>query len=127
MDGAAVESGHQSAGLFLRLDYQDDRVDLVQLQASAGDATGDGRFDSTDLIQVFRLGQYEDGIDDNSDWTSGDWDGDQEFSTSDLVWAFRNSPYLIDSAVALTVPEAKTPFLFIPLLVCLFAGIRRRR
>ena len=58
-----------------------------------GDANLDGEFNSNDLVQVFALGQYEDEVDANSNWSSGDWNADGEFTTSDLVAAFRDSGY----------------------------------
>ncbi|MCA9170267.1 MAG: cadherin-like domain-containing protein [Planctomycetales bacterium] len=59
----------------------------------AGDANGDGIFDSSDLIQVFAFGQYEDTLLGNSNWSSGDWNGDLEFDTADLVLAFQTGSY----------------------------------
>ena len=55
----------------------------------AGDANGDGVFDSSDLVLVFQQAEYEDGIAGNSTWEDGDWNGDGEFDTSDLVAAFK--------------------------------------
>ena len=37
-----------------------------------GDSNRDGFFDSTDLVQVFQAGEYEDGIPLNSTWETGD-------------------------------------------------------
>ena len=54
-----------------------------------GDVNFDGIFDSSDLVSIFQQGQYEDGFDSNSSWSSGDWNCDGEFDTSDLVTAFR--------------------------------------
>jgi hypothetical protein len=53
-----------------------------------GDSNLDGEFNTRDLVAVFTTNQYEDGIEDNSTWSTGDWDGDRDFSTSDLVLAF---------------------------------------
>jgi hypothetical protein len=58
-----------------------------------GDSNLDGRFDSTDLIQIFQAGQFEDGIPGNSRWAAGDWNGDGDFTTSDLVFAFQQGSY----------------------------------
>jgi uncharacterized protein YjbI with pentapeptide repeats len=58
-----------------------------------GDANLDGEFNSTDLIQVFQAGQYEDSFEDNSSWATGDWDADGDFTTSDLVAAFQDGGY----------------------------------
>ena len=58
-----------------------------------GDANGDGRFDSQDLLQVFQAGEYEDGVPGNSTWEEGDWTGDGEFDSADLLAAFRAGGY----------------------------------
>ncbi len=64
------------------------------LDTLSGDANLDGRFDSTDLVQIFVAGQYEDTVVGNSSWATGDWNGDGEFSSSDLVAAFQAGGYL---------------------------------
>ena len=64
-----------------------------------GDANGDGVFDSSDLVQVFRAGEYEDDVVGNSTFEEGDWDGDQDFTTSDLVLAFRLGMYVAEARV----------------------------
>jgi hypothetical protein len=58
-----------------------------------GDANLDGQFSSSDLVQVFTLGQYEDSVAGNSTWRSGDWNGDGDFGSSDLVVAFQDGGY----------------------------------
>ncbi len=58
-----------------------------------GDANGDGVFNSTDLILAFGAGEYEDGIDRNSNWEEGDWNGDGEFDSTDLIYAFQQGTY----------------------------------
>lgn len=70
------------------------------LDTTYGDANLDGRFDSSDLIQVFAAGQYEDAIAGNSDWSTGDWNCDGEFDTSDLVVAFAAGGYELAARVA---------------------------
>ena len=79
-NGQPFESGHQAEGQFRFLDYQADGLQLLTCHALPGDASGDCRFDVTDLVQVLQFGQYEDGIEQNSDWTQGDWNGDREFT-----------------------------------------------
>ena len=37
-----------------------------------GDANRDGLFTSSDMVQVFHRGEYEDDIEDNSTWMDGD-------------------------------------------------------
>ncbi|MCA9171391.1 MAG: hypothetical protein KDB23_27165, partial [Planctomycetales bacterium] len=58
-----------------------------------GDANLDGVFNSTDLIQIFRYGQYEDDIPNNSGWAQGDFDCDGDFTTGDLVKAMQSGAY----------------------------------
>ena len=60
---------------------------------SIGDANGDGRFDSSDLVRVFQTGTYDDDVTRNSDFETGDWNGDGEFDSSDLVAAFKTGTY----------------------------------
>ena len=59
-----------------------------------GDSNGDGVFDSSDLVAVFAVGEYEDGIPGNSTFEEGDWDGDGDFTTADLVLAFQDGSYV---------------------------------
>ena len=58
-----------------------------------GDSNGDGIFNSSDLVTIFQAGEYEDGIDDNSDFNEGDWNGDGDFDSSDLIFAFQLGDY----------------------------------
>ncbi len=58
----------------------------------AGDANGDGIFDSSDLVQVFRAGLYDTNL--PADWASGDWNSDGVFDSGDLVLAFQQGNYL---------------------------------
>ena len=63
------------------------------LATSEGDANADGSFNSTDLIQVFQRGEYEDDLENNSVWSDGDWNCDGEFDSADLVAAFQLGSY----------------------------------
>lgn len=101
----------RAAELDVRIDFNQDgklndsdRVWFVHnlLETSLGDANLDGQFDSGDLVQVFRVGEYEDAIEMNSTWPDGDWDGDGDFTTSDLVAAFNDGGYQLSAAA---VPE----------------------
>jgi hypothetical protein len=58
-----------------------------------GDVNFDGVFDSADLVQVFQIGKYEDGIDNNSSYEEGDWNGDGDFDSKDLVEVFQSGLY----------------------------------
>ena len=66
----------------------------LDIGTTAGDVNLDGIFNSTDLIQVFQAGEYEDGIAANSTWAEGDWNCDQEFNTTDLIGAFQSGAYV---------------------------------
>ncbi len=58
-----------------------------------GDADLNGAFDSSDFVQVFVEGKYEDDVAGNATWSSGDWDGDGDFTSSDFVIAFQDGGY----------------------------------
>jgi hypothetical protein len=95
---AAIRDGNRDSKYDLNNDNVVDRRDveaLVEriLNTFFGDANLDGVFDSSDFVQVFQRGEYEDGVEDNSGWADGDWDGDGEFGTSDLVLAFQKGGY----------------------------------
>ena len=88
-----------------------------------GDANLDGEFNSTDFIEVFNAGEYEDGIESNSTWATGDWNGDGEFDSGDFISAFQDGGYEIGPRLeAANVPEVNST-LFLLLLV--YIGIRR--
>ncbi len=63
------------------------------LRTSIGDANLDGIFDSSDLVQVFQAGVYEDEVFGNAGWEAGDWDCDGDFTTADLIAAFQDGGY----------------------------------
>ena len=84
-----------------------------------GDANLDGLFNTTDLVQVFQQGEYEDAVTGNSGWADGDWDGDGDFATGDLVQAFQAGGFETGPRAAVhAVPE---PSVWLPaiLLACL--------
>ena len=84
---------------------QQDILFLVQLLGStSGDSNLDGVFNSSDLVQVFRIGVYEDTINGNANWSSGDWNCDGDFTTQDLVTAFQAGGY-VSTAVAEVLPS----------------------
>jgi hypothetical protein len=72
-----------------------DRRYLIQVLKNTwiGDANLDGEFNSTDLVGVFQIGEYEDTANLNSGWADGDWNGDMEFNSSDFVLAFQAAGY----------------------------------
>jgi hypothetical protein len=59
--------------------------------AQPGDANGDGRFDSSDLVKVFQSGKYATA--DEAGWGEGDWNADGLFDSADLVAAFQHGGY----------------------------------
>lgn len=63
-------------------------------QRVVGDANGDGQFDVNDLIELFAVNQYEDGVESNSTYVTGDFNGDGEFNSGDLVYAFQAGTYV---------------------------------
>jgi hypothetical protein len=106
----------------------DTTISRVATPAFAGDANLDGLFDSSDLIGMFRAGEYEDAVPANSTWSEGDFNNDHEFTSADLVLALRTGRYLSSEARGASlihpVPEPGTLTLLIPaLLVCM--GRRR--
>ena len=58
-----------------------------------GDSTRDGVFNSSDLIQVLQIAEYEDDIPGNSTFADGDWNGDGDFNSTDLLLAFQEGNY----------------------------------
>ena len=72
-----------------------------------GDSNLDGKFDSSDLVAVFSAGEYEDGIDGNSEWAEGDWNNDGDFDSSDLVLAFQSGNYV--AAATRTAADFDSP------------------
>ena len=67
----------------------------------------DGRFDSSDLVAVFRAAEYEDGLNQNSGWAEGDWNGDGDFTTLDLTEAFQSGGYVTPAKpLARLIPAA---------------------
>ena len=58
-----------------------------------GDANDDGVFNSSDLVQIFQAGEYEDRGRYNSTYEEGDWNGDGDFDSSDIVLAFQTGLY----------------------------------
>jgi hypothetical protein len=59
-----------------------------------GDANGDGRFNSDDLLIISQAGEYEDGVEDNSTFAEGDFSGDGDFTSLDVVLAFQYGAYV---------------------------------
>ncbi len=84
------------------------------LGTTVGDANLDRVFNSSDLVEIFILGEYEDNIAGNSGWADGDWDCDGDFTTSDMVAAFQEGGYVaaalpVSSGGAIPAAVAATP------------------
>jgi hypothetical protein len=92
-----------------------------------GDSNLDGEFNSSDLVQIFVAGEYEDGIENNSTWSEGDWNGDCEFDSGDLVTAFQAGAYEKGPAVTAMVPEPKLGPVVCVFPFFLFLAWQRRR
>ena len=120
--------GHQQAGLFRSLQQSNTEVSLISYRAFHGDADGDGKFNSSDFIQIFQAAEYEDDISQNSDWTEGDWSGDMEFTTEDLVLALQTGRYESDPAFAIAgrEPSRGLWIAFLLVLGCRRHAHRRR-
>jgi hypothetical protein len=95
------DDGHIANGRFLRTTVTATTAQASIYTALPGDADGNGLFDSTDLIQVFSVGQYEDAVVGNSDWTGGDWTVIWISTPVTLCWPcrpaitfLRHSPFL---------------------------------
>lgn len=58
-----------------------------------GDANLDLVFDSSDLVAVFSVGEYEDRVRGNSTWGDGDWNADGDFTSDDIIVAFSDGGY----------------------------------
>jgi hypothetical protein len=117
--------GHMGDGLFRQLSYTDTDVSLLSFRTIAGDANGDGEFDSGDLVFVFQTDEYEDGIEANSDWTEGDWNGDHEFDSGDFIAAFQTGFYETGSILPNMVPEPQTNGLVV--IIFMIIGFKSRR
>lgn len=97
-------------------------------QTYMGDANLDGEFNSGDMVTVFTVGQYEDGIAGNSGWSQGDWNGDGEFDSSDFVVAFAAGGYEQGPRAAVaSVPEPSSIGLLMLGGLALLARCRLRR
>ena len=89
------------------VDQSDRKVWVEELKKTYfGDSNLDGEFGTTDLVRVFTVGEYEDGITGNSTWASGDWDGNADFDTRDFVFVFQRGEYEVGPRPAVAaVPE----------------------
>ena len=92
-----------------------------------GDSNLDKQFNTSDLVTVFAVGEYEDAVAGNSTWAEGDWNLDGDFNTGDLVAAFAQGGYEAGTRPAIAaVPEPATGLTF-ALGALLLGAVRRRR
>lgn len=89
-----------------------------------GDSNLDGEFNSSDLINVFAAGKFEN--DQEALWSEGDWNGDGKFSTDDFIAAFSDGGY--EMGVRATTAEVPEPsdLLMLTLGVLGMSRIRKR-
>jgi hypothetical protein len=108
---AAVRDGSQETQFDVNSDgsvTQDDRTYWVNTLANTyfGDANLNKEFNSSDFVEVFQAGQYEDAAALNSTWATGDWNGDGDFTSGDFVTAFQEGGYEAGPRPAVaSVPE----------------------
>ena len=110
------------------VDAQDRNVLVSELlNTYFGDANLDGEFNSSDFVEVFLAGQYEDDLVGNSTWATGDWNGDSEFDSGDFIIAFQDGGFEQGPKANLSsVPEPNSRFLAI-MCVCVSATVIRKR
>ncbi|MCA9217208.1 MAG: cadherin-like domain-containing protein, partial [Planctomycetales bacterium] len=90
-----------------RLDAEDLNFMITEIVGTTfGDANLDGVFDSGDLVEIFKHGQYEDAMPGNSGWATGDWDGDGDFTSADFLVAFKSGQYEVAASVTLRTPHS---------------------
>lgn len=108
------------------LDAEDYQLWVIDIkQTWLGDSTLDGHFDSGDLVEVFKAGHYEDGIESNSTWATGDWNGDRDFDTGDLVSAFNDGGF--EAGLRMPVVAVPEPSCMMPFALGLFGILSRLR
>jgi hypothetical protein len=97
-------------------------------QTYVGDANLDGEFNSSDFIFALASGEYEDGVEANSGWSTGDWNGNAEFDSSDLVNALQAGGYEAGPRAATrSVPEPAVAMLLSCGALPLAIGFHQRR
>ena len=126
----AVRGGHQDVGFDINGDGDindyDRKVWVHNIVGTHfGDANLDGEFNSSDVVEVFSAGKYEDDVALNSGWASGDWDGDGDFTSADIVVAFADGGY--DLGVRTTISEVPEPSWAILLGIGMIGFLRLRQ
>jgi hypothetical protein len=105
------------------VDDQDRRNWVVELKRTYfGDADLNGEFNSSDLVAVLQIGEYEDDQPLNSTWADGDWNGDGESDSADLVTALADGGYEQGPRPGVrAVPEPSGAELLLPTLIVAIA------
>ncbi|MCA9196999.1 MAG: PEP-CTERM sorting domain-containing protein [Planctomycetales bacterium] len=109
-------------------DAEDRRVWVEDLKYTYfGDSNLDGEFNTSDFVQVFTAGEFEDTTAGNSTWAEGDWNGDGDFTTADFVLAFSSGGFESGPrpATPASVPEPSSGVL-LALGILGFASRRRK-
>lgn len=128
----AIRNGDQDSQYDLNSDGSINDADVGYFVAELkktwfGDSNLDGFFDTTDLVETFQTGEYEDDIVGNSGWADGDWNGNGDFGSEDFVVAFGDGGFEQGARTATAaVPEPNGHLLAIVAMMIVFA-IRRRR
>lgn len=129
---AEIRAGNSPAGYDLNGDSlvnDADRTFWIETLVNSyfGDANLDLEFNSGDLVATFSVGEYEDGVANNSGWADGDWDGNGEFDSGDFVKAFSAGGYEQGPrAATAAVPEPASGSLLLIAMALLAAGVRKR-
>jgi hypothetical protein len=130
---AAVRTGSQDTQYDLNNDNEINNADRAVWVDTLkrtwfGDSNLDGEFNSSDFVQVFQRGEYEDASNGNSTWEEGDWDGDGDFSSSDFVIAFQSGGFEIGPRPAVAaVPEPANATLLLLGMIFSSRCIRKTR
>ncbi|MCA9172729.1 MAG: hypothetical protein KDB23_33950, partial [Planctomycetales bacterium] len=128
----AIDAGSTDDWFDLNQDESLDSADVAYWvselkQTWMGDANLDGEFNSTDLVQVFQAGLYEQNVD--ATWAEGDWSSDHRFGSADLVLAFQDGGFELGPKPAVvSVPEPVwLPWCGYASVFCFAYRIRQRR
>lgn len=103
------ERGSSGLGVAFQLAEMDSCEQILRSGFTPGDANSDGVFDSTDLIAVFQVDEYEDDVVGNSTWAEGDWNCDGDFDTQDLIAAFQVGNYSLSEIAARATDQREHP------------------
>lgn len=101
--------------------------DSDKLNTFVGDANLDGEFDSSDFVQVFAAGLYEDGGQAKATWASGDWNADARFDSQDLVAAFQRGGYERGPRAAVAAVPEPAGFMGTAFMLAIIGWRRTRR